>query len=115
MLGFAEDGLVVQFTIEEASDDGQERASYTDAILMPFAGEHRFEVRDLYVIKFKSSLIEGRLISLVTTLKDIDDGKPYYVGAEAVDLKVGDSKAMSMENNGSSYTIKVDTSYGKLP
>ncbi|WP_027328324.1 hypothetical protein [Marinimicrobium agarilyticum] len=113
-LCFAEDGLVVQFTIDEVSNNGQERVSYTDALMMTFGEEHTFEVRELYVIKFHPVLIDDGKISLVTTLKDIDDSKPYYVGAAAVELKVGDAEVMSMERNESSYKVSVDTSYGKL-
>lgn len=114
-LCFAEDGLVVQFTIDEVSGDGRERVSYTDALLMTFGKEHTFDVRDLYVIKFKPERIDTGKITLVTTLKDIDNGKPYYVGAAVVELEVGKAAAMSMERDGSSYNVKVDTSYGKLP
>lgn len=115
MLCRGEDGLVIQFNIEEVSGGGQETSSYINAVMMKFGEEHSFSLEELYIIKFRSVLREDGRLNLVTTLKDIENGKPYYVGAVEVDLEVGESHTMSMERDRSKYQIELDTSYGTLP
>lgn len=110
-----EDGLVIQYHIEEESIDGREKSSYINAVLMKFGEEHSFPVEDLYVLKFfPVRENEGRL-SLVTTLKDVEDGKPYFVGTKNIDLEVGETKTINFERNDCRYKITLDTSYGTLP
>ena len=110
-----EDGLVIQYHIEEVSAESQEKSSYINAVMMKFGEEHSFFVENLYVLKFYPLLDRGQRLSLVTTLKDIENGKPYYVGAEEIELEIGESKTIDLERERSTYKITLDTSYGTLP
>lgn len=114
-LSHGEDGLVIQYNIQKISDSGQEISSYINAVLMRFDEEHSFPIEDLYEIKFYPRLGNDRHLSLVTTLKEVEDGKPYYVGAQAIDLEIGEAQTIVLERNELTYKIKVDTSYGTIP
>ncbi len=112
---FAEDGLTIQFTISKQAADSDRMQSYTNAILMRFDEEVSFDLSDLYVLKIRSSQIGNSRLSLLVTLKDVIDGKPYYVGASPVDVKIGDSTTIELERENVSYTLDLDTSYGTIP
>lgn len=111
---FAEDGLVLQFTIEESNISPAPNDSYTNAILMPFNNEVSADFPNLYQVKFKSSALKDGHVSVLTTLKDLSDGKPYYVGAKDVDFKVGERKSFTLERAGKTYTVTIDSSFGKM-
>lgn len=111
----SEDGLVVQFHIEEYSTTGQKKSSYMNAVLMRFGEEHSFTLENLYTINFFPVLKEDRKLNLITTLKEFSDGKTYYVGTQEIELMVGESETIKLKKNDFHYKIKVDTSYGKLP
>lgn len=83
--------------------------------MMKFGEEHSFFVEDLYALKFYPLLDSDQRLSLVTTLKDVENGKPYYVGAEEIELEIGESQAIELEREESTYTITLDTSYGTHP
>ena len=85
---FADDGLVIQFTISEEVEGSNERKSYTNAVLMKFDEEVSFEFDGLYVLKFRSRPNGQETVDLLVSLKDVINGKPYYVGAKAVTLKI---------------------------
>ena len=111
---FADDGLVLQFTIEESNISPAPNDSYTNAILMPFNNEVSADFPNLYQVKFKSSPLKDGRVNVLTTLKDLSDGKPYYVGAKDIDINVGERKSFKMERTGKTYTVTLDSSYGKL-
>ena len=111
----AEDGLMVQFTISEQAHDSAARTSLNSSVLMKLNEEISFEIGGQYVLKIESRRHSDEMISLLVSLKDLIDGKPYYVGASATRLKVGENAELSLQNYDTSYIIKLDTSYGKLP
>jgi hypothetical protein len=112
---FAEDGLTVQFTISEQAAGSDRTQSYTNAILMRFDEEVSFDLNDMYVLKIRSRTISDSQLNLLVTLKDVVDGKPYYVGASPVDVKVGDSATIELTRENISYVLNLDTSYGTIP
>lgn len=111
---FAEDGLIIQFTIKESNIVNHTKRSYTNAILMKFNETAKFEFKNLYNIKFTTHPTNDKT-NLVITLHDWMEGKPYYVGAKSVDFKVGSTIDIVLEKYGRKYKINLDTSYGKLP
>ena len=111
----AEDGVVIQFTIEATSYTGLDRSKYTNAVLQKLNETAEYELHNLYKVKVASTNLDKKNVNLVITLQDLSDGKPYYVGAKSLDLTIGSSRTYEHENNGSHYKINVDTSYGKLP
>lgn len=114
-LAFAEDGLVVQFTISERAADSDSLHTYTNAILMRFDEEASFQLDGRYVLKIRSHRDGPNTLDLLLTLKDVIDGKPYYVGARPVSLDIGDAAELEFESNGRVYGLSLDTSYGRLP
>jgi len=111
----AEDGLVVQFKISEQAIGDSSRSSLNSSVLMRFSEEVSVEIGGQYVLKIESQKKGDDRVSLVVWLKDIMDGKPYYVGARPADLKIGEQTELEFENYETTYTISLDTSYGKLP
>lgn len=111
----AEDGLVVQLTISKESLDGAEKSRYIDAVLLSYPGTSTIELSGLYEVKFQIDDSEAEELDLVFTLKDVSSGKPYYVGAESLSFKVGESSSVKFGRNGKTYDIVLDTSYGELP
>ena len=111
----AEDGLVVQFRISEHSADSSNRTSINSAVLMAFNEEVSFGIGGQYELKIESRKNGDERVSLLVSLKDIIDGKPYYVGARPADIKVGEQAELTLERFETNYTITLDTSYGKLP
>ena len=111
----AEDGLVVQFNISEQAIGSSTRSSLNSSVLMKFNEEVSFEIGEQYVLKIESRRNGDELVSLLVSLKDIIDGKPYYVGARATELRIGEQAELSLENYDTIYTISLDTAYGRLP
>ncbi|MCH9693153.1 MAG: hypothetical protein K0U72_01470 [Gammaproteobacteria bacterium] len=114
-LALAEDGLTIQLIITEQADGSDRKQSYTNAILMRLNEEVSFDFADKYVFKVASRQVSSTKVSLVVTLKDVIDGKPYYVGAHPVDLEIGDQTEFRLQNYETSYTLNLDTSFGKIP
>jgi len=112
---FAEDGLVVQFTITEVPNSSNEKRTYTNAILMKLDEEVSFDLNDLYVLKIRSRPEQDDSVNLLISLKDIIDDKPYYVGADAVTVAIGDKANIELAKYDTSYAISLDTSYGTIP
>jgi acetyl-CoA carboxylase carboxyltransferase component len=115
----ANDGLVIQYTIDESSDKKNNQAqatqSYTNAILMAFNETTKFDADGLYKIKFTSKTENKETANLVITLHDWIDGKPYYVGAKSIDFVMGTMFDFELKNYDRVYKVTIDTSYGKLP
>lgn len=112
---WAEEGLVIQITIEEQAAGSATSEQYIDAILMRFNEVATVDFHDLYSVKVQSTTVDMKAINLVITLKDIVDGKPFYVGAKSVDITVGAVTEFSLQREGRNYKIALDTSFGKLP
>ncbi|HNP64948.1 MAG TPA: hypothetical protein PKH39_13510 [Woeseiaceae bacterium] len=111
----AEDGLTIQLTITEQADGIDRIQSYTNAILMRFNEEVSFDFDGKYVFKVSSRQSDGTKLNLLVTLKDVIDGKPYYVGARPVEIEVGDQAEFEFHNYDTVYTLSLDTSFGKIP
>lgn len=114
-IGQAEDGLNIQVTIAEQANGSNRLQTYTNAFLMRLNEEVSIDFSDKYVLKVSSRQIHDANLSLVVTLKDMIDGKPYYVGARPVEIKIGDIVEIELENYDTTYTLNLDTSYGKIP
>ena len=111
----AEDGLIVQFTISEQAIGSSTRSSLNSSVLMKFNEEVSFEIGGQYALKIESRRNGAEAVSLLVSLKDIIDGKPYYVGARAAELKIGEQAELNLENYDTNYTIRLDTAFGQLP
>ncbi len=111
----AEDGIVIQFQIFEQEKGSSDRSGYTNAVLMRLNEEVTLELDGLYVLKIAANQMESSQASLLFTLKDMIDGRPYYIGAKSVNLRIGDASEFSFDRSNISYDIKIDTSYGVLP
>ncbi len=110
----AEDGLSIQFTIEENELKSKSVQAYTNSILMKLNESVKFKFDNIYSVKFTSRTSEEN-INLVVTLHDWIDGKPYYVGAKSIEIAVGSTADIELKKYGREYRINIDTSYGKLP
>ena len=115
VVAYAEDGLAIQVTISEQANGSNRTQSYTNAILMRFDEEVSFEFSELYVFKVQSRSNGDRSLSLIVTLKDIIDGKPYYVGAQPLEVEIGESKVIEFQNYDTTYKLNLDTSFGTIP
>ena len=111
----AEDGLVIQLTIDEKTSDGSEKSRYINALLLSYPGTSVSKFPGQYEVKFQIDSPENDKFELVFTLKDISSGRPYYVGAVPVSVKSGESRAIHFERDNRVYNLVMDTSYGKLP
>lgn len=111
----AEDGLVIQLTINEETLDGSEKSRYINALLLSYPGTSISEFPGQYEVKFQVEPPENDMFDLVFTLKDTSSGDPCYVGAAPVSVEVGESRTVNLERNNRIYNIVLDTSYGKLP
>ena len=112
---FAEDGLVVQFTITETPNSSNQKYTYTNAVLMKFDEEVSFDFADSYVLKIRSRTEQGNSVNLLISLKDIIDSKSYYVGADAVTVAVGEKANIEFTRYDTAYEVLIDTSYGTIP
>ena len=111
----AEDGIVIQFQIFEQEEGSSSRSGYTNAVLMGLNEEVTLELDGLYVLKIAANQMESSQASLLFTLKDLIDGRPYYVGAKSLKLRIGDRSEFKFDRNGIAYDISIDTAYGVLP
>jgi len=114
-IGHAEDGLNIQITIAEQANGTNRLQTYTNAFLMRLNEEVSIDFSDKYVLKVSSRQIHDANLSLVVTLKDMIDGKPYYVGARPVEVEIGDIVEIELEKYDTTYKLNLDTSYGKIP
>jgi hypothetical protein len=112
---FAEDGLVVQYTVVERDTESRVTQSYTNAVLMRFDEEVSTPLNDYCVIRIRSKMDGHSKVNLLVTLKDVFEGKPYYVGAQPVNIEIGGSAKFELRKYGKEYEVSLDTSYGKLP
>lgn len=110
----AEDGLSIQFTIEENELESKSVQTYTNSILMKFNESVKFEFDKIYNVKF-TSRTNREDTNLVITLHDWIDDKPYYIGAKSIDIAVGSTADIKLKKYGREYKINIETSYGKLP
>ncbi|MDO3383309.1 hypothetical protein [Gilvimarinus algae] len=111
----AEDGLVIQLTIDEKTIDGSKKSQYINALLLSYPGTSVSRFPDQYEVKFQVDTPKDNIFDLVFTLKDLSSGNPYYVGATPVSVKVGESRTVTFERNSRIYNINLDTSFGELP
>ncbi|MEM6483623.1 MAG: hypothetical protein AAF662_01375 [Pseudomonadota bacterium] len=111
----AEEGLVVQFQVTEQSQGNTERTGITSAVLMRLNEEVSLELGEMYIVKIAANQMESERVSLLLTLKDIVEGRPFYVGAKSVQLVVGEQSKFQFERDGTTYDIGIDTAYGKIP
>lgn len=96
-LSFAGDGVVIQFTVNEKSVSGDVSSSYTNAVLVGFNEVYSFDVEGMYQIKFSVHSEGNKALNIVTTLKDMDGGKLYYVGAKETEIVIGESSHIELE------------------
>ncbi|MEM7806040.1 MAG: hypothetical protein AAF545_14115 [Pseudomonadota bacterium] len=115
VLAQAEEGLVVQVQITEQGHGSDKRTGITSAVLMRLNEEVRLELGEMYVLKIAANQMESEGVSLLLTLKDIVEGRPFYVGAKSLRMTIGDQSKFSFERDGNSYEIGIDTSYGTIP
>jgi hypothetical protein len=111
----AEDGLITQFVITKVVDGSNTKHSYNNAVLVNFNDVHSFDFKGLYSLKLTTRTEDFKKVNVLINLKDLSTGKPYYVGGRATDLTVGDSTNFNFNRDGITYTVDIDTSYGKLP
>lgn len=111
----AEDGLVIQLTIDEEASDGSEKSRYINALLLSYPGTSVSEFANQYEVKFQIESPTNHTFDLVFTLKDTSTGSPYYVGAAPVSVVAGESRTVKFERDNRIYNIVLDTSYGTLP
>lgn len=112
---FAQDTIVIQFTISETSAESPERTSYTNAVLMGLNEEVNLDLDERYVLKIRVNEKANFNANIVMTLKDVIEGKPYYVGAKSIDVAIGDQSSFEIEKYETLYSVSIDTSFGELP
>ncbi|MDJ0656140.1 MAG: hypothetical protein QNJ40_18400 [Xanthomonadales bacterium] len=110
---FAEDGLVVRFTVEKTEENAMR--SYSNGVLMKFNETVRLDFENQYQIKVQSLAKDKGIVHLTVTVKDQTSGKPYYVGVASVEIEIGQEKTVELKQGMPSYAITLDTAYGVLP
>ena len=113
---FAEDGLVVHFTIKKTF--GTETKTYTNTVLMRLSEVSTFTFPGLYEMRLDSRATHEGEENLVIALKDVSSGKPVYAGSGAATLRVGEHVTVplhQLHNAEARYQVFLDTSYGQLP
>jgi hypothetical protein len=111
----AEDGLVTQFVITKVVEGSNTQQSYNNAVLVNFNDVHSFDFNGLYSLKLTTRTEDFKKVNVLINLKDLSTGKPYYIGGHATDLTVGDSTSLKLNRDGRTYTVDIDTSFGKVP
>jgi hypothetical protein len=113
---FAEDGVMVHFTITKTAGDTV--STYTNGVLMRLTESTRQIIPGYYEMRLQSRQLADDAVALTVTLKDISGHKPRYAGSNAATLKVGDSGTLVMQTlptEAARYEVLLDTSYGRLP
>ena len=109
----SQDGLVVRFTIEKATQDS--KSTYANTVLMQLEESVRFDFDGHYQLKLDSLPMRSGVVQLTATVKDLATGKPYYVGVASTELAIGDERTMVLREGTPAYRITLDTAYGSLP
>ncbi len=115
-LAYAEDGLVVHFTVKKLA--GNETSTVSNGVLMRLTETTTQTFPGQYEMRLDSKAGKDGEINLMVVLKDLSSGKPIYAGSAGTTLKVGGSQTLSFHQLSSSavtYDVFVDTAYGKLP
>jgi hypothetical protein len=113
---FAEDGLVVHFTIKKTA--GNTTTTYTNGVLMRTTESSTFTFPGQYGLRLESRAMGKGEVNLVATLDDLSSGKPMYAGSNAITLKIGASANVALHQIDAAetkYEILLDTAYGQLP
>lgn len=113
---FAENGLVVHFTIKKTA--GSEVTSYTNGALVRLTEASTLTFPGQYEMRLESRALSNNEENLVVTIKDLSSGKPVYAGSGAATVKVGKSVTLpfhQLAQSNASYEVFLDTSYGQLP
>ncbi|HTQ99938.1 MAG TPA: hypothetical protein VMH83_08105 [Candidatus Acidoferrum sp.] len=113
---FAEDGLVVHFTIKKTVEGKVN--TYSNGVLLRLTEASTITSPQGYEMRLESKAVDGDAVNLVVTLKDLSSNKPIYAGSGAVKLKVATSATVplhQLEQAQSAYEVFLDTSYGQLP
>ena len=114
MASSANDGLAAQLTIEKHHKSSDAHDTYSNSILMAFNTEVAGNLDGYYHIILRSGPLEQDRSNLLVTLKEIRDGKPYYVGSKPVEFQVGENASVVFELSDFDYIVNFNTAYGEL-
>ncbi|MFZ8201641.1 hypothetical protein [Alteromonas portus] len=111
----AEDGLFTRFVFDKQEVGSDLLQSYNTGVLAEFNSSATLDIASLYQLSITNRLLNSDTVNIYISLKDISSGKPYNVGSDAQDFVVGEQQVFKFTNNGYQYSVKIDTSFSKLP
>lgn len=111
----AEDGLFTRFVFEKQETGSDLLQSYNTGVLTEFNSSATLGLANLYQLSITNRVLDTDKVNIYISLKDTSSGKPFNVGANAHDFIIGEQQVFKFTNNGYEYSVKIDTSFGKLP
>ncbi|WP_137226756.1 hypothetical protein [Shewanella sp. MEBiC00475] len=111
----AEQGLVVEISIEEHAAQSQDVTISVSKIVMGFNESVSLDVEGDYGVTIVSEKSQASKVNLVVSLSDQSNGAPELLGDKSLKLNVGNSANYQISHNDHSYKVTIDTRYGELP
>ncbi|WP_445776870.1 hypothetical protein [Shewanella sp.] len=110
----AEQGLVVEISIEESAKYSQDVTASMSKILMGLNETVSVDVEGDYGVTIISKQLQGKRVNLLVSLHDQSNGAPQLIGDKTLKLTVGRSSYYKLTSNDHVYRVNVDTRYGEL-
>ncbi|WP_418357094.1 hypothetical protein ACNH6B_11795 [Shewanella basaltis] len=110
----AEQGLVVEISIEESAKYSQDVTASMSKILMGLNETVSVDVEGDYGVTIVSKQLQGKRVNLLVSLHDQSNGAPQLIGDKTLKLTVGRSSHYKLTSNDHVYRVNVDTRYGEL-
>ena len=110
----AEDGLVVELSIDEQISNSQDIATSTSMIPMGFNESISLSVEGDYGVTIVSKKGGAKQVNLIVTLIDQSNDASDFLGDRSIDIDVGESVSYQITQKARLYTVTVATSYGEI-
>ena len=110
----AEQGLVVEISIEEHVDQSQDVTVSVSKIVMGLNESISLDVEGDYGVTIVSEKSQASKVNLLVSLSDQSNGAPELLGDKSLKLKVGNSTNYRIKHKQHSYKVTIDTRYGEL-
>ncbi|GGB64582.1 hypothetical protein [Shewanella inventionis] len=113
-LVMAQQGLVVEISIEENVQNSQDVTMSMSKIVMGLNETASVDVEGDYGVTIVSKQLQGKRVNLLVSLHDQSNGAPKLIGDKVLKLTVGRSADYKLRANDHLYKINIDTRYGEL-
>ncbi|MGX9463500.1 hypothetical protein ACWXWU_20075 [Shewanella sp. A14] len=111
----AEQGLVVEISIEEHVTQSQDVTISTSKIIMGLNESISLDVEGDYGVTIVSKQLHAKKVNLLVSLSDLSNDAPQLLGDKSLKLNVGNSSSYKLIHKDHSYKVTIDTGYGQLP